>query len=195
MAGSETTNENVPLMEIAKRAQEGDNDAVTELCHRFESFYRRIAKNMGVADCEDVVQDIIVRVIANIAAVDLKSHPEFVRWMNTVGRNQVATRIARDARRPTVERLYGDTKIGMTHRSESEVHELQDAVRIAVERLPPRQKQIIKLWLNKDKPRSKELARILGISDKATRALLSRARSAMNRILIEMGFSEHDLDF
>jgi len=84
---------------LVARAAQGDRDALQCLIVRHHASLRReVARGIGPAvqrylDAEDVLQDAYVLAFRNARAADLQSGEHFFRWLRTIARNQLKSRL------------------------------------------------------------------------------------------------------
>jgi RNA polymerase sigma-70 factor (ECF subfamily) len=129
----------------------------------------------ALADAEDALAEVFVAAIAASARGD----PPSVGWLMVTARRRVADYYRQRGRRPSLAQLtpalqqsLSDTQAepeGMTLRAE-ERHELL----ALIAQLPDEQQEVLALRFASGLP-SAEIAAIIGKSDEATRAMLSRA--------------------
>ncbi len=93
------------LSELMRAAQQGDGAAyerlLTQVAHRMRGLVRARAPWMTPADCEDMVQDILLALHTARATWD-PSRP-FLPWIVTIARNRLADKARRYARRAALD--------------------------------------------------------------------------------------------
>jgi RNA polymerase sigma-70 factor (ECF subfamily) len=127
------------------------------------------------AAAEDVVQEAFVRLVVQVQTGPM---PENIGgWLHRVAMNLVASsaRRARTARLNAPRLLRHDQPV--SPETSAEQHELVDRLSVAVAGLTPADRFAIELAARGI--RRAEMARRLGRTEEATRALLSRARSKL----------------
>jgi len=131
-----------------------------------------------VALAEDLAQETFVEAIRNRHRFDGRA--DVVTWLCAIGRNRLVDhfrRQGRDTRRDA--RLMSHTDHGSSH-SFSHRLEVRDAVERALDQLPSDQRLAL-LFQHLDGLSVREVAAVIGRSEKATESLLSRARDGFRR--------------
>lgn len=181
------------LTALALRAGEGDRVALEELCRSVQQpVYRLALRFTGhPADAEDAAQEILVRIVTNLASFEARSR--FTTWMYTLATRQ----LLRSVKRPTEASVLGpdafgefvDRNIGDPWSTEDEVvhRELCAEVRLACT-------YGMLLCLSRDQRIAYLMGDVLGFTDvegalvcevspAAFRQRLSRARAAMRDLM------------
>jgi RNA polymerase sigma factor (sigma-70 family) len=176
-----------PLGRLMRAAQDGDSAAYDELLHSIAPQVRRVVMRQrafaGIADVEDLVQDVLLSVHAVRATYD-PSRP-FVPWLLAIVRNRLADgarRYARTARRE-IHIDYSDvTFFDVEANTDNAELGDADAVRAAVRALPEGQRQAIELLKLKELS-LKEAAEVSGTSVGALKVATHRAMTTLRRAL------------
>ena len=176
-----------PLDRLMCAAQRGDAAAYVELLREITPRLRKIVMRQrgfaGIADVEDLVQDMLLSLHAARATYD-PARP-FVPWLLAIVRNRLADGARRYARTLGREVLVDPddvtffevaTNDGFEDRGETE------ALRAAVEALPASQRQAIELLKLKELS-LKEAAAASGSSVAALKVATHRALRALRRTL------------
>jgi len=175
------------LGRLMRAAQGGDAAAYDELLRAIAPQVRRVVMRQrafaGIADVEDLVQDVLLSVHAVRATYD-SSRP-FVPWLLAIVRNRLADGARRYAR--TARREIHIDESGVTFfedETNTDSAELGDAevVREAVQLLPEGQRQAIELLKLKELS-LKEAAEASGTSVGALKVATHRAMTTLRRAL------------
>ncbi|HLD30535.1 MAG TPA: RNA polymerase sigma factor [bacterium] len=175
--------------------QQGDENAFLLLLKKYEdrlvNFTYRYAGNR--AGAEDLAQEVLVKLYK--ARDTYKPSAHFSTWLYTIATNaclDYKRRSLRDLLRRAVPFSFVDED-GQKEREVSDVREKpldqsleqqqkDDAIRSALQRLPPQQRLALMLKTYEDKPYS-EIAGILRCSVPAVESLLFRARQTLKQYL------------
>jgi RNA polymerase sigma-70 factor (ECF subfamily) len=176
-----------PLGKLMRAAQAGDAAAYDELLRTIAPQVRRVIMRQrgfaGVADVEDLVQDVLLSVHAVRATYD-SSRP-FVPWLLAIVRNRLADgarRYARTARKEIrVEELDVTFFEVETNLDTAELGDA-DTVREAVRALPEGQREAIELLKLKELSLL-EAAEVSGTSVGALKVATHRAMATLRRAL------------
>ena len=175
------------LGELMRAAQQGDGASYVELLRtitpRIRQIIRRQRGFVGIAEVEDLVQDVLLSVHTVRATYD-PARP-FIPWLLAIVRNRLvdgARRYARIARRE----IHVDEEDVTFFAAETndDIGELGDAaaVREAVRALPDGQREAIELLKLKELS-LKEAAEISGTSVGALKVATHRAMATLRRTL------------
>lgn len=163
--------------ELMRRVQSGDLAAFDELVGRHQETVLNIAYRYvaGRADAEDVAQEVFLRVFR--ARGRYEPSAKFSTWLFRIAVNYCLNLIKREQRHragsdEALGRLAAETE---PPEARLERRELADAIREAVDRLPPQQRTA--LLLNKyDGLDYRGIADTMDLSVMAVKSLLMRAR-------------------
>lgn len=165
---------------LVAAAQQGDRDAFAELFRRHYSTVRRVcARRFGNAnDADEVAQAAFVRAFERLHQCE--GERRFGAWVQVIAYN-----LGADARRHharsllTDEPVTGDAALGPNHCEDHVLQAEREAeVRELLDRLPPRQREVI-IARDLEGQRPGEIAASLGLSLGAVDSLLLRARRRM----------------
>lgn len=175
-----------PDGELVQRAASGDAVAFTEIFHRYRPVVNRFARVMtGCAvAAEDVSQDVFVAVFRGLGRYD-PARATFTTYLYGIARNLSRERTRKEARFSPLEALGPDsTHVGYVADPAAALEECQLAshVRRALERLPPRGREIVVLC-DLHGLSYADAGAVAGISTAAVRSRLHRARQLLRRRL------------
>jgi RNA polymerase sigma-70 factor (ECF subfamily) len=175
------------LGRLMQAAQRGDSAAYAELLREIAPRVRKVVARQrgfaGIADVEDLVQDVLLSVHAVRATYDA-SRP-FVPWLLAIVRNRLADgarRYARTARREIRVEELDVTFFDVAANLDSGELGDEDAIREAVRALPEGQRQAIELLKLKELS-LKEAAQVSGASVGALKVATHRAMATLRRTL------------
>ncbi len=169
--------------DLVHRAQEGDRDAFARLYEGyfdrvFRYVYARVGNRM---EAEDMTQQVFLKAYRSLASFRWKGVP-FAAWLFRIARNQVVDHVRRQSKRramPLDEALVaGDDSL---HRTVERRLEFERVV-VAARRLTEAQREVINLRFASGLAIS-EVARTLGKSEGAVKALQHSAIAALRRYL------------
>jgi RNA polymerase sigma factor (sigma-70 family) len=168
-------------------AQDGDSAAYAELLGLIAPQIRRVVMRQrgfaGIADVEDLVQDVLLSIHSVRATYD-SSRP-FVPWLLAIVRNRLADGARRYARTARREIQIDESEVTFLEvETNTDSAELADAsaVREAVRALPEGQRQAIELLKLKELS-LKEAAEASGTSIGALKVATHRAMASLRRAL------------
>jgi len=175
------------LARLMQAAQEGDGSAYGALLQEITPWLRQMVRYrrrfLQPQDVEDLVQDTLLSLHAVRATYDPKR--PFLPWLAAIARNSLADSARRYARRAAKE-VASDT-LPVTFADEAaniplEVYGDPEALRRAIERLPPGQRQAVEL-LKLRELTLKEAARESGMTVGALKIAVHRAIRALRNTL------------
>ncbi|HMP17177.1 MAG TPA: sigma-70 family RNA polymerase sigma factor [Gemmatales bacterium] len=179
------------------RVRQGDDAAFQEIVNKYQHRLIGILAHLcGSADeAEDLAQEVFLRVYR--ARADYHPQAKFSTWFFTIANNVALNALRRKKRKPSLQLNPHATKSGtLSARPEETLvpapatepdrrmrhQELATVVQLALSQLNERQR--LAVVLNKFEEMSyEEIASIIGISTKAVKSLLSRARTQLRDIL------------
>ncbi|HKX09341.1 MAG TPA: RNA polymerase sigma factor [Stellaceae bacterium] len=137
-------------------------------------FLRRIACrwHQRVSDRDDLVQDTLVRALANAHLWQPGSNLR--AWLVTIMRNQFLASLAKSGRSEDAQRIYADTQGHSLSGDDNARLILRDVDR-SLRRMPSAQRQAV-LLVGLEGKSYDEVGRAMGISANAVRSHLARAR-------------------
>lgn len=184
-----------PDIRLMLRVREDDAEAFTDLVERYQSRLVGIMHHLigNAEEAEDLAQEVFLRVYRSRKNYSPKA--KFSTWLFTIA-NNLAMNVMRSRRRkPTVpleaeesgplgarpaEQLAVDTEL--TPARGLRQQELKAMIRAALDELNERQKMAV--VLNKfEEMNYAEIAEVMGLSTKAVKSLLSRARTRLREVL------------
>ncbi len=172
--------------QLIAQAQQGNQDAFTQLVDLYgrRIYYAAYSFLHNVDDAKDIVQEVFLRAYKNIGSFDTAR--AFYPWLHRIARNLCINTVQRASRKDTAlpaEELIaargGDPASDLLRNEE--IEELRDAL----ERLPDKHREIIKLKTFQDCSYS-EIAEILGIPIGTVMSRLYSARAKLREILMEV---------
>jgi len=168
--------------ELVRRAQGGDAAAFLLLYERYRkgifSFAHRLLGSLTAA--EDVTHDCFASVIGNFQRFN-PDRASLKTYLYAVARN-LARKHLRDPDNEASEEIPEDLATPVGPLDQLLDRELCDAVRSAIERLPPLQREVLVLCEYEDLPLA-EIATIVEADLGSVKARLHRARTNLRRIL------------
>jgi RNA polymerase sigma-70 factor (ECF subfamily) len=166
------------------RYQRGDERAFDQLVERYSGrIFALLTRFLGpIEGREDVVQEVFLRVVR--ARADYRPEARFTTWLYRIVFNLCANE--RERRRPAGSLDQEREELGETRADErlappAEGLERGDvvlAVRAAIGRLPERQRMALVLAKYEELPYD-EIGRVLGVSEKAIKSMVHRARETL----------------
>ncbi|MBL8822797.1 MAG: sigma-70 family RNA polymerase sigma factor [Planctomycetia bacterium] len=186
-----------PDIRLMLRVRNDDNAAFQELVTKYQHRLIGILTHLcGSADeAEDLAQEVFLRVYR--ARNDYSPQAKFSTWLFTIANNVALNALRRRKRKPSyqIDPLVSQSGSQMARPEEALVpavstepdrrmrhQELANVVELALSQLNERQR--LAVVLNKFEEMSyEEIAQVIGISAKAVKSLLSRARTQLRDIL------------
>ncbi|HEY5568476.1 MAG TPA: sigma-70 family RNA polymerase sigma factor [Gammaproteobacteria bacterium] len=175
------------LDQLMRAAQQGDAAAYLNLLRRITPRIRAVVLRQrgfaGVAEAEDLVQDVLLSLHAVRATYD-PARP-FVPWLLAIVRNRLVDGARRYARTSAREIRLDETDVTFSEpATNTDTGEIADAgvLRQAVRELPEGQRQAIEL-LKLEELSLKEAAAISGSSVGALKVATHRAMATLRRTL------------
>ncbi len=185
---------------LVSRALEQDRDAIDLLFQRYRDRLRAaLRKLIGpkyrllMADSEDATHDAILSALRRLHQFEYRGEGSFLAWLLKGAEYEIVRRIRA---LETQKRGAGATLLGLDEGVEQaalakdatpsqvhDEHELAERVRVALQLLPDREREIIVLrrYLELDTP---EICAEMGLpTEGAVRALLSRAQARLSGLL------------
>ncbi len=170
--------------ELMARGAAGDEDAFRILVERWQGrVLGFLIRSLGSeAEAEDVAQETFIRVCR--AAKSYRAEGRFASWLFRIAGNQVRSRVRR---RKIVQFISFDPTehdVPSAPRAEEDVRrrELREALRVALNRLPKRQKEAFVLRYDAQMSHA-EIAGELDATVSAVETLLHRAKIALRKRL------------
>jgi len=132
---------------LVEAAKNGNQRALSELYeHFFPKVYRYAAARLGnTEDAEDVTEEIFLRVVHNIQSFSWRGLP-FGAWVFRIARNEVVSHVRREKTRgATTELTETIQDHSADHATAIEFQFTMQSIRVATEKLPEAQRQVIAL--------------------------------------------------
>lgn len=181
--------ENDPLPGAVERLRRREEDAAAAvdrlLRPRLLRYFR--AGPWPKDEAEDLVQQTLVLVFKNVDG--LRDHDRFLPWLFAIARNVRSTSTARWAARQRFESvgLEGSAEPqaanDLATREQDQLHaERAAALRLALARLPPRQRQCLLLRCREQLSYG-EIAATLQLSEHTVRNHIAQAKESLRRLL------------
>jgi RNA polymerase sigma-70 factor (ECF subfamily) len=177
------TDSNRELPKIIARAQAGDPAAFAEIYARYASQVLRYlyARLREPEAAQDLTQEVFVRVLKGIGGFEYRGEKSFLGWLYTIAGNVLIGQVRR--RTPVSTPLDEGMDI-VDPRGQDVVHALFDrmALQQAIEQLTDDQQQVLTLKFFADMSNT-DIARLIGRTEGAVKALQHRALQALQQIL------------
>ena len=139
----------VPTATLVVRARDGHGDAVNAICDRFRPRLVRWTRGRlpgyarGMADTEDLVQDVMVAALARIASIEAQQGG-LLRYLQTSILNRVRTNIRDFAnRQKKLDREYGGPAEGKSPFDAFVTRENQAKYERGLSRLTPEEQDLV----------------------------------------------------
>jgi RNA polymerase sigma-70 factor, ECF subfamily len=170
--------------DLMAAAQDGDSAAYRRLLEEVTPYIRSLARrrHRDAGDVEEAVQDVLLTVHAIRHTYDPKR--PFGPWLVAIAKRRIVDRLRRESRRRARETTLEAARETFAMPAANLPEETMDgrALRAAVERLPPGQRQAIKLLKLQELSLS-EAAVASGMSVSALKAATHRAVRSLRRLL------------
>ncbi len=169
---------------LVRRAQQHDQTALTQIYEEnFDRIYRYIVLKIGErTEAEDMTQQVFLSAFKSISSYKWKGTP-FSAWLFRIAHNRIVDHLRKKSKRATVsldENLVsGSSNPGMEAERNMEIADLVSAAR----RLTDAQQEVISLRFAGGLPIA-EVARVMGKSQGAIKALQHSAVAALRRIMV-----------
>jgi RNA polymerase sigma-70 factor (ECF subfamily) len=184
-----------PDIRLMLRVRDGDDAAFAELVERFQHRLVAVMHHLlgSLHEAEDLAQEAFLRVYRT--RKKYRPQAKFSTWLFTIANNLALNALRDKKRRPTLSLevqesgpigprpgpqapadLSETPSAGLRHK------ELGDVIRLALDGLNERQR--VAIVLNKFEDMNyAEIAEVMGLSQKAVKSLLSRARTKLREAL------------
>jgi RNA polymerase sigma-70 factor (ECF subfamily) len=180
---------------LMEQAQDGNRDAYRELLEEITPYLRSLAGRCfkQAADVEDVLQDVLLTVHLVRHAYD-PTRP-FGPWILAIANRRIIDRLRRDSRRKAREMaLAADHETFAAPAANLHADALdEDALAQAIERLPPDQRQTIRM-LKLNEMSLREASAVSGRSIPALKIATHRAIKSLRRMLKQQRVTGRDED-
>ncbi len=173
--------------ELVERAQRDDQEAFAELYERyFDQIYRYITLKIGDRyEAEDMTQQVFLKALQSIPSFKWKGVP-FSAWLYRIAHNQIVDHLRRRSRRPTTQLEEAAAHCADRGNDPQHTTELTldiEELILAVNKLTPLQREVIALRFSSELPVA-EVARVMGKSEGAIKALQHSAVRALRKIMV-----------
>ncbi|MEE8318453.1 MAG: ECF subfamily RNA polymerase sigma factor, BldN family [Dehalococcoidales bacterium] len=169
---------------LVRRAQQHDQTALTQIYEEnFDRIYRYIVLKIGErTEAEDMTQQVFLSAFKSISSYKWKGTP-FSAWLFRIAHNRIVDHLRKKSKRATVSLdeslVSGSSNPGMEAERNMEIADLVSAAR----RLTDAQQEVISLRFAGGLPIA-EVARVMGKSQGAIKALQHSAVAALRRIMV-----------
>jgi RNA polymerase sigma-70 factor (ECF subfamily) len=174
---------------LARRAQQRDPAALTQIYEEnFDRIYRYIVLKIGDrTEAEDMTQQVFLNALKSLPSFKWQGMP-FSAWLYRIAHNQIVDYLRKKSRRATVtldESLAVGDSDDPRQVTERKI-EIEELAR-ATQKLTQAQREVVSLRFTGELSIA-EVARIMGKSEGAIKALQHSAIAALRRVLaVEMG--------
>jgi RNA polymerase sigma-70 factor (ECF subfamily) len=171
---------------LVRRAQQQDKEAFAELYEAyFDKIYRYIVLKTGDrTEAEDMTQQVFLKALKSLPAYKYKDVP-FSAWLYRIAHNQMVDHFRRSGRQQscelTDEITPDDPEGNPEHQTELKIN-IEGLVK-ATRQLTRAQQEVIALRFSSDLPVA-EVARLMGRSEGAVKALQHSAVLALRKIMV-----------
>ncbi|HUV44146.1 MAG TPA: sigma-70 family RNA polymerase sigma factor [Dehalococcoidales bacterium] len=170
--------------DLVHRAQNGDKEAFTELYETyFGKLYRYVVARIGNrAEAEDMTQQVFVKAYKSISSYRWRGVP-FSAWLFRIAHNLVVDFFRKESKRPTVP--LEESLVASNDNVQQVVERRLDIERVmaATRQLTAAQREVVSLRFAGGLAIA-EVARVMGKSEGAVKALQHSAIAALRRILL-----------
>ena len=173
---------------LVKRAQANDQQAFTQLYEAyFDKIYRYIVVRIGDrTEAEDMTQQVFLKALQSISSFKWKGAP-FSAWLYRIAHNQVVDHLRKKSKRPVMPL---DESLNVSNgKKESNPETMTEhsfnieQLLAAASKLTEAQRQVISLRFTSELPTA-QVAKIMGKSEGAIKALQHSAIQAMRRMIV-----------
>ncbi len=175
--------------DLIRRAQQGDREAFAALYdHHYQAIFNYFYYRLGDQEqAEDLTADLFVRMVEKIDRYRDRGRP-FLAWLYTIARN-LLTDYYRRQRKEEVPLDDLPLSDGRSPTAEVERHLAVDCLKLALRHLTEEQQQVIVHRFLEKQP-IVSVARLLGKTEGAIKALQHRALAALRRAIEKEGCYE-----
>ena len=170
--------------DLVHRAQNGDKEAFTELYETyFSKLYRYVVVRIGNrAEAEDMTQQVFVKAYKSISSYRWRGVP-FSAWLFRIAHNLVVDFFRKESKRPAVP--LEESLVASDDNVQQVVERRLDVERVmaATRQLTAAQREVISLRFAGGLAIA-EVARVMGKSEGAVKALQHSAIAALRRMLL-----------
>jgi RNA polymerase sigma-70 factor (ECF subfamily) len=174
---------------LVERAQRGDEAAFAELYDLyFPRVYRYVLARLGnAADAEDIASEVFEKMLGAIGRFRWREEATFAAWVLRIAYNQIITHHRRNGSRPKTTPLSEHLPLSTPEPAEIVQRKLAlEEVRMAMERLPGAQRQVLMLRFAAGLSIS-ETAKVLGKQENNVKVLQHKGVSRLQQLLLPEG--------
>jgi len=172
---------------LVRRAQQQDQEAFSELYEAyFDKIYRYIVLKIGNrTEAEDMTQQVFLKALKSLPSYNKWRDVPFSAWLYRIAHNQVVDHFRKTSRQQSIELTEAitpdDPDENPQHQTElkADIDQLVKATR----QLTKAQQEVIALRFSSDLPVA-EVARLMGKSEGAVKALQHSAVVALRKIML-----------
>ncbi len=172
---------------LVRRAKQHDQEAFAQLYEEyFDKIYRYVALKVGDRmEAEDITQQVFLKAIKSISSFKWKGFP-FSSWLFRIAHNQVVDYLRKKAKREAV--ALDDTLLTSYDDPQLEFERKLDIEQLALatKKLTRAQQEVISLRFAGELPIA-QVAKVMGRSEGAVKALQHSAVVALRRVLTGIG--------
>ena len=171
---------------LVRRAQGQDQEAFAELYEAyFDKIYRYVVLKIGDrTEAEDMTQQVFLKALKSLPTYKWQDVP-FSAWLYRIAHNQIVDHFRKSGRQQscelTEEITPNDPAENPEHHTELKV-DIENLIK-ATRRLTKAQQEVIALRFSSDLPVA-EVARLMGRSEGAVKALQHSAVLALRKIMV-----------
>ena len=168
--------------DLVQRAKQRDEEAFNRIYESyFDKVYRYLALKIGNrTEAEDLTQQVFLKVVRSINSFNWKG-PPFSAWLFRIAHNQMVDYLRKEKKRlslPLNESIVSRDDPQQTAETNLAIEQMLEATK----RLTEAQQEVISLRFSADLSTS-EVARIMGRSEGAIKALQHSAIIALRKVL------------
>ena len=171
---------------LVRRAQQNDREAFAELYEAyFDRIYRYIVLKIGDrTEAEDMTQQVFLKALKSLPSYKYKDVP-FSAWLYRIAHNQTVDHFRKSSRQQTSELSEAITPDDPDENPQQRTEFKADIENLveSVHKLTRAQQDVISLRFASDLPIA-EVARIMGRSEGAVKALQHSAVVALRKIMV-----------
>ena len=185
------------LEELVQRASEGDNGAATELINHYNQKLFFIARSYtkNDDDAKDIVQNVWIKALGNIAA--LEDHSKFEAWIAMIARNEAITFVTSASQKKNM--MFSDldnTEDGLVYDVEDERvtsrpdlmfsdQTRKEIILSILDQLPENQRLVTTMYFY-DQLSLKDIAERLDVPMSTVTGRFQHAKAAIKTAVVEM---------
>ena len=171
---------------LVRRAQQQDQEAFAELYEAyFDKIYRYIVLKIGDrTEAEDMTQQVFLKSLKSLPTYKQRDVP-FSSWLYRIAHNQVVDHFRKTSRQQSIELTDAITPDDPHENPQHQTELKADIVHLvkATRQLTKTQQEVIALRFSSDLPVA-EVARLMGKSEGAVKALQHSAVVALRKIML-----------